>query len=211
MHDLVRPPWRRNTIVGLLLAIAGVVGIWGIGFWTPELIRETMQGAPPATVNRHVSLGGIVQDLGGFFGMYAFTLLTARVGRRKAFAAAFSFALATTILTFGWMRTTTDRMWMIPLLGAANLSAFAGFGIYFPELYPTRLRSTGVGVCYDVGRVIAAIGPFTLGSLTVFFSQAGYASPFRGAAMALAGIYILGLCVLPFAPETAGKKLPEDL
>ena len=51
---------------------------------------------------------------------------------------------------------------MIPVLGFCNLSVFGGYSIYFPELYPTRLRSTGVGFCYNVGRIIAAMGPFTL-------------------------------------------------
>jgi MFS family permease len=99
---------------------------------------------------------------------------------------------------------------MIPVLGFCNLAVFGGYSIYFAELYPTRLRSTGVGFCYNVGRIIAALGPFTLGELTVFFAKSGFASPFRAAAISLASIYLVGVFAMPFAPETKGKPLPEE-
>ena len=135
--------------------------------------------------------------------------MTARVGRRPAFAVAFLLGLAATIWTFGWLESPAHVLWMVPLLGFCNLMVFGGYSIYFPELYPTHLRSTGVGFCYNVGRIIAAVGPLTLGSLTVFFEEAGFASPFRSAAISLAGVYLVGVCVLPFAPETRGRPLPE--
>lgn len=204
------PRWRRNTIIGLILAISGVVGLWGIGFWTPELIREALKNSSAADRNWYVSLGTLLQDTGAFFGVYAFTMLTAKVGRRPAFIAAFLLALAATVFTFGRLHQAGDILWMIPLLGFCNLMVFGGFSIYFPELYPTRLRSSGVGFCYNVGRVIAALGPFTLGSLTVVFKGAGYASPFRAAAISLASIYLVGVVAAWFAPETMGRPLPEE-
>jgi len=113
-------------------------------------------------------------------------------------------------MTFGWLREPGHVFWMIPVLGFCNLSVFGGFSIYFPELYPTRLRSTGVGFCYNVGRIIAALGPFTLGSLTVVFADAGFVAPFRAAAITLASIYLLGVVVMRFAPETRGQPLPQE-
>jgi hypothetical protein len=202
--------WRKNTFIGLTLAISGVVGLWGIGFWTPELIREALGDAPAATRNWYVSMGTLLQDVGAFFGIYTFTVFTARVGRRPAFVVAYLIGLAATVMTFGWLRQPSDVLWMIPVLGFCNLSVFGGFSIYFPELYPTRLRSTGVGFCYNVGRIIAALGPFTLGGLTVVFADAGFATPFRAAAISLAGIYLLGVVTMRFAPETRGKPLPEE-
>ena len=122
----------------------------------------------------------------------------------------FVLALAATVMTFGWLRRPSDIFWMIPILGFCNLTVFGGYTIYFPELYPTRLRSSGVGFCYNVGRVVAALGPFTLGGLTVFFADAGYTAPFRAAAIALASIYLVGVFAMPFAPETKGKPLPQE-
>jgi MFS family permease len=202
--------WRSHTVIGLILAISGVVGLWGIGFWTPELIRDALGNASVQTKNWYVSMGTLLQDVGAFFGIYTFTVVTAKIGRRPAFITSFILGLAATVLTFGWLRRPVDIFWMIPVLGFCNLSVFGGYSIYFPELYPTRLRSTGVGFCYNVGRIIAALGPFTLGYLTVVFSDAGFDSPFRIAAISLASIYLVGVFVMPFAPETKGKPLPEE-
>ena len=112
--------------------------------------------------------------------------------------------------TFGWLREPSQIWWMLLILGFCNIAVFGGYSIYLPELYPTRLRSTGVGFCYNGGRVIAAVGPFTLGGLTVLFSQAGVAAPFRAAAIALASIYLVGVLTAGFAPETKGRPLPEE-
>jgi hypothetical protein len=204
------PRWRKNTFLGLTLAISGVVGLWGIGFWTPELIRDALGAAPIETRNWYVSMGTLLQDVGAFFGIYTFTVLTARVGRRPAFVMAYLAGLAATVMTFGWLHQPSDVLWMIPILGFCNLSVFGGFSIYFPELYPTRLRSTGVGFCYNVGRIIAALGPFTLGGLTVVFDDSGFASPFRAAAISLAAIYLVGVAAMRFAPETRGRSLPQE-
>jgi hypothetical protein len=98
---------------------------------------------------------------------------------------------------------------MIPLLGFANLGVFGGYAIYFPELFPTRLRSTGTGFCYSAARYLAAIGPFTLGYLSQAYAEAGIEAPFRAAAITVACTYFLGVAALWWAPETRGKPLPE--
>jgi MFS family permease len=202
--------WRRNTFVGLTLAIAGVVGLWGIGFWSPELIREALSTLSKETRDQYASFGTLLQDVGAFFGISAFTLVTARFGRRPTFVFFFLLAMAATLMTFGWLREPSHIFWMIPILGFCNLSIFGGYSIYLPELYPTRLRSTGVGFCYNVGRIVAALGPFTLVYLNSAFADAGYRSPFRLAAMTLSSIYLIGILAVAFAPETKGKPLPEE-
>ena len=202
--------WRKHTMIGLAMAIAGVIGIWGIGFWSPELIRETLSGASKAAKDQYAAIGTMLQDVGGFFGIVSFTLVTARFGRRPTFVFFFLLALGATVMTFGWLHQPSDIYWMIPVLGFCNLSIFGGYSIYFPELYPTRLRSTGVGFCYNVGRVIAALGPFTLVYLSSAYANAGYSSSFRMAAISLSSVYILGILAVFFAPETKGKPLPEE-
>jgi MFS family permease len=204
------PRWRKNTIIGLILAISGVVGLWGIGFWTPELIREALKDLPAATRNWYVSMGTLLQDVGAFLGISTFTYVTAKTGRRPAFIVSFLLGLAATVLTFGFLQKPSDILWMVPLMGFCTLLVFGGYSIYFPELYPTRLRSSGVGFCYNVGRIIAALGPFTLGGLTVLFRDAGYTAPFRAAAISLASVYLVGAVAMFFAPETKGKPLPEE-
>jgi MFS family permease len=103
-------------------------------------------------------------------------------------------------------------LWMsdpiLILVGAALLGCFASgqftwMSTWLPELYPTRLRATGAGFVFNASRVPAALGVLIAGALIVYFG--GYGN----AAMAIATIYVLGLVVGPFLPETAGKALPE--
>jgi MFS family permease len=212
------PRLRRNVIVGMLLGFSGVVGLWGIGFFSPELIRTVFRktfedrGLSPAEVSGEltfwVGITSLVQNVGAFFGIYAFSRLTHYVGRRPAFAFAFLAALLSTATTFWLLRGFADVFWMIPLMGFCQLSLFGGYAIYFPELFPTRLRSTGTSFCYNVGRFVAAVGPFTLGLLTNR-AFAGYPEPMRYAGLTMCAFFLIGLFALPFAPETKGQPLPE--
>ncbi|MBI1831062.1 MAG: MFS transporter [Planctomycetes bacterium] len=213
---LTTPQWRYHTIIGVLLALAGVIGLWGVAFWTFELVANVLRplNYSPADINRVRAWGTALQDVGAFFGIYVFSLVAAWVGRRWAFAGAYILALASTLFVFGTLSQESDVYWMLPLLGFCTLMVFSGYAIYFPELYPTRLRSTGIGFCYNVARYLAAIGPFVLPLFMSMYRDLLQASPedptpFRYATMTVAGVYLLGLIVLPFAPETKGKPLPE--
>ncbi len=150
----------------------------------------------------------LLQNIGAFFGIYAFSLLTHRFGRRSAFAVSFIAAGLSTAFFFWNLDDVTDVYWMVPLMGFCLLSLFGGYAIYFPELFPTRLRSTGTSFCYNVGRFIAALGPYTLGLLSskVF---ASYAEPLRYSGVTMCLVFLIGLLALPFAPETKDQPLPE--
>jgi cyanate permease len=92
---------------------------------------------------------------------------------------------------------------LLPVLGFFNNGIFSGFPIYLPELFPTRVRAPGAGFCFNIGRVLASAGPLLTGALVTTLGS------FGRAASAVALIDLLGLLVLPFAPETKGKPLPE--
>jgi MFS family permease len=212
------PRWRRNAIVGFLLAFAGVVGLWGIAFFSYDLLRPVLeqtfraQGITGAELagktTTWIGITSLLQNLGGFLGVYAFTWLTQRTGRKPAFAVSFLAAMGMTAYTFWNLKNISDIFWMIPLMGFAQLALFGGYAIYLPELFPTRLRSTGTSFCYNIGRYVAALGPSALGQLTsvVYVAEA---EPMRYAGVTMCSIFLLGLVVLPFAPETKGKPLPE--
>ena len=214
------PRWRRNALVGMILGFSGVVGLWGIGFFSYDLIRPVFeadlkkQGLAPDVIKGRltflVGVASLLQNLGGFFGVYAFTRITAIVGRRPAFAVSFTLAMIATAGTFMYIDSVGDLFWMIPIMGFCQLTLFGGYAIYFPELFPTRLRSTGTSFCYNVGRLVAAVGPLFLGLLTSrVYGHFDEITARRYAGVTMCLVFLLGILVLPFAPETKGQKLPE--
>ncbi len=329
--ELFGPRWRNNAIFGMMLAFSGVVGLWGIGFFSidlnrsvflkklqtearaggadkqdAELIRAVVhqpgllgsvdakslpsaaqvlgfaefpkdagalygaalqlqkdgkavsveavlnlldEGKPPQTaedrarrrdylgeppaatlaadaVNEHsarikkraktftadvgfwAGVTSIMLNIGAFFGIYAFTYVTSITGRKPAFAVAYVAALLSTAAVFWYLREFSQIFWLIPIMGFCQLALFGGYAIYFPELFPTHLRSTGTSFCYNVGRFVAASGPFALGYLTSAVYQAS-PEPMRPAGVTMCCVFVIGLLALPFLPETKGKPLPE--
>ena len=216
--------WRKPALLGMLLCVAGVVGLWGIGFFSPELVGDVIErsirekGGDAATISKSITYwkgaNMIVQNLGSFFGMLAFTKAAQRFGRKPSFAVTFVCAFVATVGYFTLFNGKGD-IWMSFIMGFCQLALFAGFAIYLPELFPTRLRSTGVSFCYNVGRFIAASGPWTMGVLQAFFAK-GATTPeakllaFRHACCYMSVIFLLGLLALAFLSETKGKPLPED-
>jgi MFS family permease len=220
IRDLFTDPrWRRNAIVGMLLAFSGVVGLWGIGFFSFDLTSSIFraryatqglsQGETDFWVNFWVGVQSLLQNFGAFLGVGAFSYITAYTGRKPAFAVSFVLAMLSTAFTFWFLNDVSDIFWMIPIMGFCQIALFGGYAIYFPELFPTRLRSTGTSFCYNVGRLVAAFGPLTLGYLTskVFIGMEH--EPYRYAGVAMCSFFLIGLLALPFAPETKGKPLPE--
>ncbi len=214
------PRFRRNTIVGMVLAFSGVVGLWGIGFFSFDLVdvvfRKHFQGQGlseqqiAGNLTFWKGITSLLQNAGAFFGIYAFARITNVLGRKPAFAISFVLAAAATAATFWFLETFWQIFVLIPIMGFCQLALFGGYAIYFPELFPTRLRSTGTSFCYNVGRLVAAAGPSVKGLLTsrVF---AGYQPPdsMRYAGITMCSVFLVGLFALPFAPETKGKPLPE--
>jgi MFS family permease len=212
------PQFRRNTIVGMILAFAGVVGLWGIGFFSFDLVDVVFrkhferQGLSSQQISGKLTfwkgITSLLQNAGAFFGIYAFARITHVIGRRPAFAISFVLAAVTTAATFWFLDTFWQIFVLIPIMGFCQLALFGGYAIYFPELFPTRLRSTGTSFCYNVGRLVAAAGPSIKGLLTSHVFR-GYHEPMRYAGITMCSVFLVGLLALPFAPETKGKPLPE--
>ena len=117
-------------------------------------------------------------------------------------------AAVSTALVFWYLQDFSDVWWMVGSMGFCQLSLFGGYAVYFPELFPTHLRSTGTSFCYNVGRYVAAGGPWIMGLLASrVFGETS--EPLRYAGLTMCSVFLLGLLVLPFAPETKGQPLPE--
>ena len=232
---LGKPQWRKRALVGMILCVAGVVGLWGIGFFSPELVGDVFTRAlkaeniDPAEIQGRVRIwtgvNMVIQNLGAFAGMLVFTKFAARFGRKTVFAVGYVCAMLATLLFFRFFNDRGD-LWMSGVMGFFQLALFAGFAIYLPELFPTSLRSTGTSFCYNIGRFIAASGPFTLGVLQASLAQKAVSAlpaaadaaakteaklqAFRDAASWMSLVFLIGLLALPFAPETKNHPLPEE-
>ena len=167
------------------------------------MISTALQGEPQPVVDRVRALGTALQDVGAFAGMVAFTVVASLVSRRLAFLVALLLSLVATMFVFASLGSASDAYWMLPMMGFAQLAVFAGYSIYFPELFPTRLRGTGVGFCYNTVRYLAAPAPILFGYLATMMS-------FRSAAMLMSTVYLIGIVALIWAPETKGRPLPSD-
>jgi MFS family permease len=223
------PRWRRNTIAGVLLAAAGVGGVWGVGFFLPDLIQSTMKPfvlrspeilAIADPVRQHLRVSGILQELsskisiiqqvGAFIGMFSFAPISQRVGRRPALLVFFVLAFFAVQAAFLGIRDIPSACLLAFPLGIFALAPFGAYAVYFPELYPTRLRSTGIGFCYNGARLVAAGAPYLLGQLAHHFAKPGDdTAGLRIAASIVTCVYVLGFVGLALAPETKGKPLPE--
>ncbi len=95
-------------------------------------------------------------------------------------------------------------MIFLPVFGFLTLGMHAGYAVYFPELFPTRMRSTGAGFCFNVGRILAAPILFTAG-----WMQRDLGLPLRDSASLLSLLFVLGIALYWVSPETRGQELPE--
>jgi len=147
----------------------------------------------------------MIMALGQITGAILAPFVGALLGRRTAY---FLLCLASLTICGGMFRLvhSYDAVFLVMgfLMGAATASFYGFFPLYLPELFPTRVRATGQGLCYNAGRLFAAAGALLQGNLVGAFGGS-YAQ--AGAVVTL--VYLLGMGLVWFAPETKGKPLPE--
>ncbi|MGA2325355.1 MAG: MFS transporter [Bryobacteraceae bacterium] len=203
LGELFAPGRRRDTLVGSALAFVAVFGLWGATNWTPSLVRELLEPLrrSPAEVTKMASYAVMSLNVGALVGYFSFPPLAEWIGRRGAFLVMMLGAAVALPATFLLPGSYGTVLLVLPALGFFTNGLFSGFPVYLPELYPTRIRATGSGFCFNAGRVLAASGPFLTGYLVVHLGT------FARAASSIALIYLLGTAVLPFARETKGQAL----
>jgi MFS family permease len=201
------PLLRRHTFIGVSLAAVGVIGFWGVGVLTPELLRSVLnpQDVPDlkSFAEKWVSIAGFSQNFGCFCGAMCFGYVAQRLGRRTGFLLAFAACLIMVPAVFFLTSSHWAAVVLFFLLGFALLAVLSGFAVYFPELFPTRMRSTGTGFCYNVARYITAAMLFATIPIKANLGMAGMV-------YAVMAVYVVGCLIIIFAaPETKGKPLPE--
>lgn len=199
--------WRMRAILGLLFAATGLGTFWAVTVAGQNLAEGFLraEGASEAVARAESQFAyGIVQTTGGGLGLLAFGPLAMRWGRRPAFIAFQLGSLAIVPLTCYVPTTYFGLLALLPLYGFFTLGIHAGFAVYFPELFPTRLRATGAGFCFNGGRLAAA--PMMYISAHV---KAMPGMDLRLAITLLSGLVLVGIVLVLLLPETKGQPLPE--
>jgi MFS family permease len=197
--------WRRRALVACLLGIVGIAGAWNTSFWLPNLVKEVSLEVTAEVVRARVSYATMTLHIGTLLGVLVFPQLCVRFGRRPAFAVFFLCSpLAVALAAFG-AGSFKALLLCGPVMAFFTIGLSSGYALYFPELFPTRLRATGAGFCYNTGRVLSAPFPALAGALIGAFG--GHV----GAGVAASAlIYFPGLIAVALAPETRGQPLPEE-
>jgi MFS family permease len=197
----VEPTIRRRTIIALLMATASAVGFWAISSWVPPFAGSVAAKAGLSSP-QWASYTAMTFTAGTIVGYIGFGFLADAYGRKPITLLFFAMSLLLTPVMFLWASNLYVLLLVAALLGCFASGQFTWMSTWLPELFPTRLRATGAGFIFNASRIPAACGVLIAGALIVYFG--GYGN----AAMTIATIYLLGLAIGPFLPETAGKPLP---
>jgi predicted MFS family arabinose efflux permease len=197
----------RRTLVGVGLATIGLATFWGTHIYGKDVFQLAYQqntgDRDPEMLKRMEMLGMFLVTTGGGLGLVAFGPICEWLGRRGAFLFFHVGGLAASLVLFTQVSGMIAVAMLLPIFGFLTLGMHAGYAVYFPELFPTRLRSTGGGFCFNVGRVLAA--PILVLS---GWMQTRWGIGMANAAALLSLLFSLGLLLLLFAPETKGQDLP---
>ena len=201
LREVFAVPLRSKTIVGIVLAAIALLGTWGSVQWVPYWVDQTLAPHDPSAK----SLVQIWSSVGAILGALIAPLLGGRWGRRPVyFGMCLVSLVACQYLFFARAHFDWAFLATITVVGGVTASFYGWLPLYLPELFPTRVRATGQGLCYNSGRIVAAIG-VVLGSGQL----AGFFGGYRYAGAVISLVYIFGLAAIWFAPETRGQPLPE--
>jgi MFS family permease len=194
----------RYMLFGTVLAGVALLGTWGSIQWAPRWAAELM---PDTATVKHFAKEKtqIATSLGAIVATIIAAVLAGRYGRRVTYAALCVASIASALYFYQGNASFGTQFLVAAFLAGGITAAFYGFfPLYFPELFPTAVRATGQGFAYNFGRIFAAIGGLQTATLIKAFDGS-----FAKTGSALAAIYLVGLIVIWFGPETKDKPLPE--
>jgi MFS transporter, SHS family, sialic acid transporter len=200
--QLWRPPLRKRTMLACIVSSVVIVGTWGVFQWIPTWVNTLVGGdamEQRATVQMYMAFGQII---GALFG----GLLAEWIGRRWSYTVYCITSFITAAALYGLITSYGTGLLLMAAFAGVFATAFFGWlPLYLPELFPTRIRATGEGITYNFGRILAAVLVVAgTGQLVKVFNGS-----FAKAGTLMAAVYLVGLAVIWFMPETKGQKLPE--
>lgn len=185
------------TLVGILLATIPVIGGWCTANWmVPWADNVSPDPYLKAYVNQARSVTGVIGSLIGGW-------VAVGLGRRQTYALASACCLAISQWTF-WFVEPTDKYFLVFVAGLGFFSGiyFGWLPLFLPELFPTRVRSTGAGVSFNFGRIATAVTVFSAGMLMEYFN-----GDFARIGRITSLFFVVGIVAIFLAPDTSQNEL----
>jgi MFS family permease len=199
LWEIFSGPILKTTILASLMATGAQGGYYAVTFWVPRFLTAERK---LSIVDSTGYLAALI--IGSFIGYLVGAWLADRIGRRNLFLT-FSLGAIAVVLVYTQVELTNEVLWVLGFpLGFFASGYFSGVGAFLTELYPTRLRGSGQGFCYNFGRGIGALFPFLVGALSTTTTLANAIAIF---AVAAYSVFFLAAFALP---ETRGKVLHVD-
>ncbi len=218
LGQLFGPTLRTATRAALLVSLTALLTWWAVNAFVP-LLGSLLAGDAASAANlpadeaRQMSEAWKARasnafNLGGLLGALLAIPLAKRLGRRPTFIAYFLWSAVSILLAFGLPLPPQLRLAMLFVVGLGVYGVFSALVFYLPELFPTRLRGLASGFCYNIGRLLAAFGPFIVGALT---ARAGGSSAAIADTLVWVAIFPLAAALLAhrWVVETRGRTLPD--
>lgn len=210
--ELFSPELRRATLSGFLMALVALLTWWSCNAFIPVVAGGLARTAAEARglggsetlalVEHWKTLATSWFNLGGLIGTLLTIPAAKLLGRKAMFRLYWIASAAAIFATFGLDLPPETRLYLYFAIGLTVFGVFGSFTYYLPELFPTRLRGTGAGFCYNIGRVVAAVGPFLVGAIAARGTSAAVDVLFY-----VGFIPLLGLAFMPWVIETRGRAL----
>ena len=217
LRELFTPAIRAFTLSGFAMAVTALLMWWSSNAFIPVMATALAQAEAatqrldPAATRALSEAWKVIAtnsfNWGGLLGTLLTVPISKRLGRRAMFGLYFAVSAAALLCTYGLPLEPRTRLYCYFPIGLSVFGVFGSFTYYLPELFPTRLRGTGSGFCYNIGRVIAAVGPFLVGHIASLgadtLASATHALFFVGF------VPLLGLLAVPFIVETRDRALAD--
>ncbi|OXC72890.1 MFS transporter [Caballeronia sordidicola] len=207
LRSIFSAQYRQRTIVATVLLTVAIIGLWAGAVYEPSAVIQlaTKAGMTKADASKTASIATGLLSIGTIIGCLALPPMAERIGRKLTLAVYFVGMAVSIALAFGWAFYLENGL--VPFIALLVVLGFFGgnfalFSLWLPEQFETRVRATAFAFCTSIGRFFGAIVNFGIGAMVLHMKTLGV--PIALTAIA----FVIGLAVIPFAPETKGQDLP---
>jgi MFS family permease len=198
LADIFKGPLLRLTIFVTAMNACTLYAYWAFTQWVPAYLElSPAQGGLGLGAYKTILI--VAMNVGMWFGYVTFGLISDSVGRKRTYVT-YVVAAAALVMAYASMRTPLALLALSPFVGFFGAGYFSGFGAVTAEIYPTEIRASAQGFTYNLGRVVSAAAPWTVGTLA---RSHGFTAAFATASVA----FLLAAVAWIWIPETKGRRL----